>query len=238
MPPTAKATPAVEPASAHEPVRIRQVLIGKRDRTYAEVLGSLCSQVFPGAVLLTRDSGSSILHAFHAHDIDLLILGLSFHDMSAIDLLHTIRQSGWSRLIAIITEQRDGVLLPALQNARVDAVIDTNTESISAIKDALRLVSERQMYVSPALRPYIIDRLPLPGLRHDLTAGEMRVIQIIGTGSDNQEAADMLGLSEATVQTHRRNIMRKLKVSTSAKLVREAIRLGLARVSPAEDAAL
>jgi hypothetical protein len=38
-------------------------------------------------------------------------------------------------------------------------------------------------------------------------------------------------LSAATVQTHRRNIMHKLGVASSAKLVREAIRLGMVQIT-------
>src|SRR6185436_15677863 len=68
------------------------------------------------------------------------------------------------------------------------------------------------------------------GLR--LTPGEVQVFCVIGDGSDNAEAAERLGLSEATVQTCRRNIMRKLDVPTSAKLVREAVRLGVVRITP------
>ena len=55
---------------------------------------------------------------------------------------------------------------------------------------------------------------------------------MIGDGSDDREAATRLGLSVATVTTHRRNIMRKLDVPSSAKLVREAVRLGVVRIGP------
>lgn len=219
-------------------MEVQHILIGKRDRTYAEGLGALCGRTFPGVDVQVRDRAATILSALHVHEVDLLLLGLSFPDMDAMELLQKINLSGLAHYIVLVTEQRDEPLLTALQTARADAIIDTTTEHINSVQDALRLVAEQQMYVSPSLRPYIIDRLPLPRLHHDLTAGEMRVIQVIGTGSDNQEAADMLGLSEATVQTHRRNIMRKLKVSTSAKLVREAIRLGLAHVTPTEDSVL
>jgi DNA-binding NarL/FixJ family response regulator len=65
-----------------------------------------------------------------------------------------------------------------------------------------------------------------------LTPAELQVFCVIGDGSDDREAAARLGLSKATVTTHRRNIMRKLGVSSSAKLVREAVRLGVVRIGP------
>ena len=78
-------------------------------------------------------------------------------------------------------------------------------------------------------RPLLSDR-PLGLLGQRLTPAELQVFCVIGDGSTDHEAAARLGVSEATVQTHRRNLMRKLDVVTSAKLVREAVRLGVVRI--------
>ena len=94
------------------------------------------------------------------------------------------------------------------------------------------------MYVSPALHAYLLNRGPGQQTHPDLTPGELRVLRVIGTGENNAEAAAVLGLSEATVQTHRRNIMRKLKVTTSTKMVQESLRLGLAYIDPPRPVAV
>jgi DNA-binding NarL/FixJ family response regulator len=57
-----------------------------------------------------------------------------------------------------------------------------------------------------------------------LTGRERTVVQLIAEGHSNNEMALLLGISLKTVETHRAAAMRKLKLSSSAALVRYAIR--------------
>jgi DNA-binding CsgD family transcriptional regulator len=50
------------------------------------------------------------------------------------------------------------------------------------------------------------------------------VVQLIAEGHSNKEMSLLLGISLKTVETHRAAAMRKLKLSSSAALVRYAIR--------------
>ena len=95
---------------------------------------------------------------------------------------------------------------------------------------ALWLVASGEPYVSAVFRGTVIDRGQIGSAWHKLTPAELRIFAAIGDGSGNEEAATRLGLSEATVQTHRRNLMHKLGISSSAKLVKEAIRLGVVQI--------
>lgn len=207
------------------------MIVAKQDRTYAEALGWICTQVFPAAEVETFGHGREALASLQNRPADFLLLGLTFRDVDGMDLLLQISQRRLVRHLLVIAEIRDELLIPALQTARVDAILDTGSETLDAVREALRAVNAGKVYVSPTLHPFLVDRGPAQQARPDLTPAELRVLRVIGLGHDNQEAAAILGLSDATVQTHRRNIMHKLKVPTSAKLVREAVRLGLVRIT-------
>jgi DNA-binding CsgD family transcriptional regulator len=56
-----------------------------------------------------------------------------------------------------------------------------------------------------------------------LTDREFEILQLIGEAKSNREIAERLHLSHKTVETHRLNVMRKLKLRTSAKLLRFAM---------------
>ncbi|MBE3583060.1 MAG: response regulator transcription factor [Limnochordaceae bacterium] len=60
-----------------------------------------------------------------------------------------------------------------------------------------------------------------------LSQREEEVLRLIVAGHTNRETAQILGISEKTVQTHRANIMNKLGVHHTAELVREALRRGV-----------
>jgi DNA-binding NarL/FixJ family response regulator len=57
-----------------------------------------------------------------------------------------------------------------------------------------------------------------------LTARERGVVQLIAEGYTNKQIANVLNISLKTVETHRATVMRKLNLSSSAALVRYAIR--------------
>ena len=61
-----------------------------------------------------------------------------------------------------------------------------------------------------------------------LTPREREAFAPISSGMLNKQAASILRISEATLQIHRRRIMRKMKASSFAELVRMADNLGIA----------
>jgi DNA-binding NarL/FixJ family response regulator len=63
-----------------------------------------------------------------------------------------------------------------------------------------------------------------------LTSRERSVVQLIAEGNTNRSIGKILNLSVKTVETHRASVMRKLGFSSTAQLVRYAIRKKL--VSP------
>ena len=60
-----------------------------------------------------------------------------------------------------------------------------------------------------------------------LTDRELAVLQALARGHTNASAAEALGISPKTVDTHRTNLMRKFAVNSTASLVLSAVRSGL-----------
>ncbi|MBP7242454.1 response regulator [Amaricoccus sp.] len=74
------------------------------------------------------------------------------------------------------------------------------------------------------------DRGALARLRHryaTLTPREREVLPLVVGGLLNKQAAAFLGISEVTLEIHRRNVMRKMAAASLADLVRIAGRLGV-----------
>ena len=173
-----------------------------------------------------------VLAALREQPADLLVLGLAFQDIDGLDLLEPIAHEKLASRILVDSPRRDEFSMLVLRTARFDGFIDASSEGLEAMMMALRQVADGQGYISPTVRHNLVDRLEATALGQRLTRAEIRVLSVIGDGSDNDEGAQRLGLTPSTVQTHRRNVMRKLGVSTSAKLVREAVRLGVVRITP------
>ena len=50
------------------------------------------------------------------------------------------------------------------------------------------------------------------------------ILQLIAEGNSNRDMAEALGLSLKTIESHRASLMRKLKLKSTAAVVRYAIR--------------
>lgn len=92
---------------------------------------------------------------------------------------------------------------------------------------AIRAVSAGERYVHPSLGAALAAPAHETGPLDDLTAREREVLRLLAFGHTNQEIADRLVVSVRTIESHRAHVMAKLRVTTRAGLVREALRAGL-----------
>ncbi len=207
-----------------------RIAIVHQNRVQADALRLACAEVFPTAEMNLHPRGNPALLALRQQPADILLVGLTFEDIDGIELLKQVCDAPLASRILIVSEHWDEHVLLSLRTVLFTGAVDLTTECIDTIKQILRHVAHGHGYISPTLRRYLIDELPSGLSTNELTVTELRVLRVIGDGSDNHEAALQLGITKATVQTHRRNIMRKLGVATSAKLVREAVRLGVVRI--------
>ncbi len=63
-----------------------------------------------------------------------------------------------------------------------------------------------------------------------LTDREQEILQLIWNGMKNREIGIRLKISVKTVEAHRANMMKKLRVSNAAQLLKAAIEEGFIRV--------
>ncbi len=100
----------------------------------------------------------------------------------------------------------------------------------SDISAAVRALAGGQSYLDPGLGARMIEADVRQGDQTDgdrLTGRQREVLRLLALGHTNQEAAEALGLSVRTVETHRAHVMQKLRISSRAELVRYALEHGL-----------
>ena len=107
---------------------------------------------------------------------------------------------------------------------------------------ALRRVLAGEIYLSEALSRSHLRACAGPaeqraGAAPDpidrLSNRELQVLSLIGRGLSSREAAEALGLSVKTVETHRQSLKRKLNLATNAQLLQYAINWYANRSKPA-----
>ncbi|MDH4212210.1 MAG: response regulator transcription factor [candidate division WOR-3 bacterium] len=101
------------------------------------------------------------------------------------------------------------------------------------LNNAIHIVAANQVYISPQIAHIIVDagigeQQPKNGnIKWTLTPREREILQLIAEGKNTKYIAHHLHKSTKTVETHRRNIMKKLKLTSIAELTKFAINEGI-----------
>lgn len=102
--------------------------------------------------------------------------------------------------------------------------------STDELLNAVRKVVGKGIYISPAIRDKITERMINPPENvpeSSLSNREMQVLVQLGRGASSREVAEGLGLSLSTVETYRGRILEKLNLRNNSDITRFAIRRGL-----------
>jgi DNA-binding NarL/FixJ family response regulator len=99
---------------------------------------------------------------------------------------------------------------------------------------AVESVANRQAFFSPSIARLMLDdyvrlasRTGVADRYETLSAREREIFQLIAEARTNREVAELLGISPATVETHRARILQKLDIHNTAELVLYAVRKGV-----------
>jgi DNA-binding NarL/FixJ family response regulator len=98
---------------------------------------------------------------------------------------------------------------------------------------AVRAASLGKTFLSPEIAGFVVERSTSSSSRRGpsafsaLGAREREVLQLVAEGRTSSETARQMRISCKTVETHRRNIIKKLGLHGTAELTKYAIREGL-----------
>jgi DNA-binding NarL/FixJ family response regulator len=94
---------------------------------------------------------------------------------------------------------------------------------------AIRAVERGEPFLTPEAQRMLIKDVLERGSsgEEELTPREEEVVKLVAEAHTTKEIAELLHLSEKTVENHRANAMRKLGMRDRVELVRYAIRRGL-----------
>jgi two-component system response regulator NreC len=150
--------------------------------------------------------------------------------VDGITVTRTIRAKYPKMLVLMLTAHEDhALLIEAIKAGAAGYVVKRAVEG--ELLNAIQAVMRGDLYVHPAvtraLLPVTPSGPPQPDYEKVLTAREIEVLRLIAQGNTNMQIANILSLSVRTVESHRANIMDKLRLNNRAELVRYAHDHGL-----------
>lgn len=170
---------------------------------------------------------------------DVALIDIMMPNLNGLEATKTAtRRKSGAKIIILSMHANSTYAVRALKNGAHGYVLkDADQDEIVT---AIKTVMNGGRYISPQISDEVLTALietdqNTDDLLEELTPRERQVLQMIAEGNSNKEIAEKLVLSIRTIETHRSNLMIKLKIGSQAKLVHFAIQSGLVSLDPPID---
>jgi DNA-binding NarL/FixJ family response regulator len=176
------------------------------------------------------------------HQPQIVLMDLTMPRINGIEATRKIKSRYPDIKVIILTVHKSEEFVRSTLDSGADGYVlkdDSSDELISAI----RQVQQGHTFVSPGIASLIVsgfldhpapaapgdEREPSPRAHggNSLTSRERQTLQLVAEGYKNKEIAEIMSVSLKTVEKHRANLMRKLKLHSASAITAYAIKHGL-----------
>jgi len=211
-------------------MKTRVVLVDDH-RMLREALRTLLEREPDMEVVGEAGDGRSMLRIVRETTPDVVVLDVAMPELGGIEAAgHLASRYPEVKVIGLSAYSDKRFVVEMLKAGAVGYVTKAaaGTELLRAIRAAMRGSS----YLCPEVSSALVSEIKEPSLKTDSAGAELgkrerEVLKLLAEGHRSAAIAARLFISIATVEAHRRNIMRKLDLHSLADLTKYAIREGI-----------
>ncbi len=210
-----------------------KIVLADDHQMFLDGLYSLLSQMEQVEIMATANNGKQLLDRLRRNpDCDVAVLDMHMEIMDGIETARQIRKEFSHIRVIGLTMENDPGSIREMLDAGASGYILKNTGK-TELEMALERVAAGEFYLSQAAgsqlaREMLHNRQQKaeskengPGL---LTEREIEVLKMIAEEMTNQEVAEKLFISPKTVETHRKNLMKKIGVNNTLGIYKFAVK--------------
>ena len=175
--------------------------------------------------VMEADRLDSVMQALEERgDLDLVLLDVNMPGMNGLGGLRTLRERFPATPVVVVSAHEERRWVREAIESGAAGFIPKSTPR-DAIAAALRQVLNGELYIPPQAGDEGVDEAEdaetaeIARRIATLTAQQLRVLELLGTGKLNKEIAFDLSITETTVKAHVSAILQKLKVYSRTQAV-------------------
>ncbi len=213
-----------------------RLLIADDHKLMRDGLRALIEREADMQIVGESDNGTAIIAHAKKLNPHVVVMDVSMPDLNGIEATRKIIAANSGIKVVALSGHADERFVREMLTAGASAYVLKHTAGEELMR-AIRIIMKGQKYLSPEVAHGVVNAyVELSRPRGEATAfvvltdREREVLQKTAEGHTTKDIAAALGISIKTVETHRRNIMEKLQMSSVAELTKYAIRAGLTSV--------
>jgi len=169
------------------------------------------------------ENGQVVLDILKKEAVDIVILDINMPVMDGITCARHIKADYQGVKVIILTMYAQKSFVEEIVKIGIDGCLLKNNTGKELEAAILRVQSGRSYY--DQIQSFDSEKEVIKGFK--LSEREIEVIRSLSEGKTSLEIADLLFISEHTVKTHRKNILKKLDIHSAPELVQYAINNGI-----------
>lgn len=169
---------------------------------------------------------AGLLQLLKEHESAIVILDYTLFDFNDVEsLIITSERFAMASWVLVSEELTKEFLQKTVYASHAFSVVFKD-EPMRVIREAIQAAADSKRYVSQQAMEVILSQAPEQQVPNVLTLTETEVAKAIALGKTTKEIATERQSSIHTINTHRKNIFRKLDINTAHELTRYALRAG------------
>ena len=178
----------------------------------------------------TAKDGKEALVFLENNEPDVILLDISLPDTDGLQLCEKIRSRNKKSKIIGLTSANDASIITQMLHRGANGYLLKNMER-DELLEAIDRVMNGKIYLSKSANEKVLEQFSsLNTALNDfpaLTRRENEILHLLNEGLNGPQMAEKLFLSPYTVESHRKNLMQKLNVSSTQQLLKAAREKGL-----------
>ncbi len=172
-------------------------------------------------------NGIQVMDWFKKNDADILILDINMPQMDGIEVLNNLHKIKKKPKVIVLSSYDDVKLVKEVLQIGAQGFVPKKSAGEHIVNAVKKVAADEQYFtddIKEKMMQTLLNRPVKDSVSQDgvlissLTKRELQVLKLVAQQYSTREIAEELHISESTVETHRKNLMKKVKVKNSVGL--------------------
>lgn len=210
---------------------MRYYIIADNQFITREGIASLLSRSVQAAAILMVTNRKALQEKLNAYPDAVVVLDYTLFDFVSMEQMFILKTAFSRSLWILFSEELGEYFIRQVLITDPSVSIVMKNDSEEQITEALLYATNGTAYISESAAYTLNEKVRPPKVPDKLTPSEKVILHEIALGKTTKEIAYEKNVSFHTVNSHRKNIFRKLEVNNVHEAIKYAIRAGIMDVA-------